>query len=149
MCPPGLVRKYLNRISGPLLDRIDLHVEVVPVDLEALSQKKSESDASEVIRPRVKQARKKQQERFAERESVYCNAQMSPQDLNTFCDLNEAGANLLKTAMQKLNLSARAYDRIIKVARTIADLDGAERVEANHIGEAIQYRTLDKEGWGS
>jgi len=149
VCPAGLVRKYLNRISGPLLDRIDLHVEVVPVDLEALSQKKSESDTSEAIRPRVMAARKVQQERFKEREHVHCNAQMAPKDLHAFCDLNEASAALLKTAMQKLNLSARAYDRIIKVARTIADLEGSEEIGAGHIGEAIQYRTLDKEGWGS
>lgn len=147
VCTPAMVQKYLNRISGPLLDRIDLHVEVVPVPFEKLSQtQKAESSAE--IRKRVIAARKRQAERFADK-GIYCNAQMGSQQLQQFCALSEDCLNLLRTAMQRMSLSARAYDRILKVARTIADLEGTPDILASHIAEAILYRTLDKEAWGT
>ena len=146
VCAPGVVQKYLSRISGPLLDRIDIHIEIVPVPFEKLSELK-DAENSETVRERVIKARQIQELRFADIEGVYCNAQMSSKQMRTYAQIDKAGSELLKNAMQRLNLSARAYDRIIKVARTIADLDGAENILSNHIAEAINYRNLDREGW--
>jgi len=146
MCSPGMVQKYLNRISGPLLDRIDIHIEVVPVKYEKLSDSgKTESSAS--VRERVMKARAIQANRFASIRGVYSNAQMSSSMQRKFCRLDETGGRLLKTAMELRGLSARAYDRILKVARTIADLAESENITAEHISEAINYRNLDREGW--
>lgn len=146
MCSPGMVQKYLNRISGPLLDRIDIHIEVVPVKYDKLSDPgKIEKSAS--VRERVVQARAIQAERFASVNGIYSNAQMSSSMQRKFCQLDEAGGRLLKTAMEIRGLSARAYDRILKVARTIADLAESENIGAEHISEAINYRNLDREGW--
>ena len=145
-CPPGAVQKYLNRVSGPLLDRIDLHVEVTPVAFSELSdQNMGEPSAS--IRERVIRAREIQAERYKEQEGVYANAQMSSKLLREVCIINIAGENLLRKAMEKLNLSARAYDRILKVSRTIADLAASEDIKPEHLAEAIHYRSLDREGW--
>ena len=146
VCAPGVVQKYLSRISGPLLDRIDIHIEIVPVPFEKLSEMR-ESENSEVVRLRVIKAREIQELRFKEVDGVYCNAQMSSKQMRSFAQIDKASSELLKNAMQRLNLSARAYDRIIKVARTIADLDDAELIQSNHIAEAINYRNLDREGW--
>ena len=146
-CPPGAVQKYLNKISGPLLDRIDLHVEVTPVAFSELSST-VQFEKSESIRVRVIKAREIQEERYKDIEGVYANAQMSSKTLKEVCVINNACQNLLKIAMEKLNLSARAYDRILKVSRTIADLGGSADIKAEHIAEAIQYRSLDREGWG-
>jgi magnesium chelatase family protein len=146
MCSPGMVQKYLNRISGPLLDRIDMHIEVVPVNYEKLSdQRKAESSAE--VRDRVIGARRIQALRFEKIKGIYSNAQMSSSMLRRYCHLDEAGGRLLKTAMDLRGLSARAYDRILKVARTISDLDRSENIMADHISEAINYRNLDREGW--
>ncbi len=145
-CPPGAVQKYLNKISGPLLDRIDLHVEVTPVSFSALAQQKP-GESSDTIRARVIKAREIQAVRYEKNPGVYCNAQMSSKMLKEICSINAAGQSLLKTAMDRLNLSARAYDRILKVARTIADLAGADVIEPAFLAEAIQYRSLDREGW--
>lgn len=145
-CPPGAVQKYLNKISGPLLDRIDLHVEVTPVAFnEIASNRVQENSVS--IREKVIQAREIQTTRFKNEESTYCNAQMSSKLLKEICVLDPAGSLLLKTAMEKLNLSARAYDRILKVSRTIADLNSSGEIKPEHLAEAIQYRSLDREGW--
>jgi magnesium chelatase family protein len=147
VCPPGMVKKYLSRISGPLLDRIDIHLEVVPVPFNQLS-KMSAGEKSEVIRQRVISASEIQKERFKGTE-IYCNAQMSSKMLHKYCQTDAAGTQLLKTAMEKQGLSARAYDRILKVSRTIADLEGASSIKSEHLGEAIHYRSLDREGWGA
>ena len=146
-CPPGAVQKYLNKISGPLLDRIDLHVEVTPVPFSELQSTQS-FEKSSLIRERVMKAREIQTERYKESAGTYANAQMSSRQLREICVLDTAGANLLKRAMEKLNLSARAYDRILKVSRTIADLAGVSEIRPEHLAEAIQYRSLDREGWG-
>ncbi len=147
VCNPGQVHRYLNKISGPLLDRIDLHVEIVPLPYEAMaSQLPTENSAT--IRNRVIKARKIQEKRFANYPGIYCNAQMESKLLHLFATPNEQGLKLLRTAMTRLNLSARAYDRILKVARTIADLEGSEQVLPHHLGEAISYRSLDRESWG-
>ncbi len=145
-CPPGAVQKYLNRISGPLLDRIDLHVEVTPVAFSELSANKP-VEQSESIRQRVITARDLQMERYKEHEGMYCNAQMSSKLLKEICVISSSGQSLLRTAMEKLNLSARAYDRILKVSRTIADLGQSADIKPEHLAEAIQYRSLDREGW--
>ncbi|MBS1627563.1 MAG: YifB family Mg chelatase-like AAA ATPase [Bacteroidetes bacterium] len=145
-CPPGSVQKYLNKISGPLLDRIDLHVEVTPVAFSELSNTKK-GEASSVIRERVIKARELQTERFKQTEGLYANAQMSSKLLREVCVINTVGEALLKKAMEKLNLSARAYDRILKVSRTIADLANSVDIKPEHLAEAIQYRSLDREGW--
>lgn len=145
-CSAQVVQKYLNKISGPLLDRIDLHVEVTPVAYEELSADRV-SESSEVIRDRVIRAREVQTSRYESEQGIYSNAQMSSKHLQQYCVLDMVGANLLKVAMKKLGLSARAYDRIIKVARTIADLEGSEAIKAEHIAEAIQFRSLDREHW--
>lgn len=145
-CPPGAVQKYLNKVSGPLLDRIDLHVEVTPVAFSELSSLKPQ-EPSATIRDRVIKAREIQAVRYQTSPGIYCNAQISSRMLKEICVIDTVGANLLKVAMQKLNLSARAYDRILKVARTIADLSSTEKIRAEHLAEAIQYRSLDREGW--
>jgi len=146
-CPPGTVQKYLNKISGPLLDRIDLHVEVTPVAFEELSSLQK-FEKSSCIRERVIKAREIQATRYEQHSEVYANAQMSSKMLKEICQVNSAGQQLLKIAMEKLNLSARAYDRILKVSRTIADLSAAADIKPEHLAEAIQYRSLDREGWG-
>ncbi|MGE5106639.1 MAG: YifB family Mg chelatase-like AAA ATPase [Sphingobacteriales bacterium] len=145
-CPPGAIQKYLNKISGPLLDRIDLHVEVTPVPFSELS-KQQQTEKSASIRERVITARDKQAERFKDSPGTYCNAQMSSKQLKEICVINTVGQNLLKAAMDKLNLSARAYDRILKVSRTIADLNGSDDIKPEHLAEAIHYRSLDRQGW--
>lgn len=147
VCSTGVVRRYMNRISGPLLDRIDIQIEVVPVPFEKISEA-APAESSAAIRERVIRARAIQDARYASFEGIYCNAQMSPRLLHTFAVPDAAGLKLLKEAMLRLNLSARAYDRILKVSRTIADLVGDENIGAPHIAEAIQYRNLDREGWG-
>lgn len=146
ICAPGIVQKYLSKISGPLLDRIDLHVEVTPVNFNELSSTRT-TEKSEHVRQRVIQAREIQDHRFANHEEIHCNAQMSPKMVRNLCQIDDSGVQLLKSAMEKLGLSARAYDRILKVARTIADLDGAKKIEIGHLAEAINYRSLDREGW--
>jgi magnesium chelatase family protein len=145
-CPPGTVQKYLNKISGPLLDRIDLHVEVTPVAFSELSTIKPQENSSS-IRERVIKAREIQAERYKSHPGIYCNAQISSKMLKQICMINTACQNLLKAAMEKLNLSARAYDRILKVSRTVADLSQSEDIKVEHLAEAIQYRSLDREGW--
>lgn len=141
------MRRYMSKISGPLLDRIDLHIEVNPVPFEKLSDKSLQAESSDVIRKRVIEARNIQLNRFKEKENMFYNAQMTSSLLREHCVLNDESLELLKKAMDKLNLSARAYDRILKVARTIADLESSQNIKANHIAEAIQYRSLDREGW--
>lgn len=145
-CNQQMVQRYLNKISGPLLDRIDLHVEVTPVPFSEL-QNDRKSEPSSAIRARVIDARNIQIARFKMHEGVYSNAMMSTKNLHEFCTLDTVSSHLLKVAMQKLNLSARAYDRILKVSRTIADLAASPAIQAEHIAEAIQYRSLDREGW--
>jgi magnesium chelatase family protein len=147
VCQPGMVQKYLNRISGPLLDRIDIHLEVVPVPFKKLDEKEA-SERSDLIRNRVMKARQIQEERFKEDKGVYSNAQMSSNMIRNNVELDAPGRELIKNAMEKLGLSARAYDRILKVSRTIADLDASEKVESYHLSEAIHYRSLDRENWG-
>ena len=146
VCPPGGVQKYLNKISGPLLDRIDLHVEVTPVKFEQLSSNRK-SESSDQIRTRVIKAREIQTIRFKNHPEIYSNAMMPSQMVKEVCLLTDAGVALLKRAMERLQLSARAYDRILKVARTIADLAGTEDIRTEHLAEAIQYRSLDREDW--
>jgi magnesium chelatase family protein len=147
VCPPGAVQKYLNKVSGPLLDRIDLHVEVTPVAFNELAGTVV-SEKSEHIRKRVMEAREVQAIRYRYYPDIHANAQMSSKLLKEICILDQSSQHLLKVAMERLNLSARAYDRIIKVSRTIADLSGSDDIKPEHIAEAIQYRSLDREGWG-
>ncbi len=146
VCGPGTVQKYLNKISGPLLDRIDLHVEVTPVSYDELANHQPEEGSSE-IRSRVVNARVLQEKRYENESGVHSNAQMSSKDIQSFCRLDETGSAILKSAMEKMGLSARAYDRILKVARTIADLDFSEEIKSNHLAEAIQFRSLDRDNW--
>jgi magnesium chelatase family protein len=146
-CPPGTVQKYLQKISGPLLDRIDLQIEVTPVPFQNLSSS-SRTESSQEIRKRVIQARQVQARRFSEIKGMYCNAQMSSRLLEQTCSLGSPSRQLLKTAMERLKLSARAYDRILKMARTIADLSQHELILPEHIAEAIQFRSLDRDNWG-
>lgn len=146
VCAPGVVQRYLSKVSGPLLDRIDLHVEVVPVNFDQMVEERRNESSGE-IRERVVMARELQAERFKEQESIYCNAMMPSNMVKDICTINEAGRTLLKTAMERLGLSARAYDRILKVSRTIADLAGTTDIKIEHLAEAIQYRSLDREGW--
>ncbi|MBE98941.1 YifB family Mg chelatase-like AAA ATPase [Flavobacterium coralii] len=143
---PHEMQRYLSKISGPLLDRIDIHIEVTPVPFEKLSDTRK-AESSVEIRQRVTKAREIQTQRFAESDTVHYNAQMSTRQIREYCKLDSTSLQLLKTAMERLNLSARAYDRILKVSRTIADLDNAADIEPQHISEAIQYRSLDREGW--
>ena len=143
---PAEMQRYLSKVSGPLLDRIDIHVEVTPVPFDKLSDDRS-GELSKVIRERVIKARNIQTTRFNDSETIFYNAQMGVKQIRQFCKLNETSIKLLKIAMKQLNLSARAYDRILKVSRTIADLEGSENILSEHISEAIQYRSLDREGW--
>ena len=147
VCSPGVVKRYLNKISGPLLDRIDLHVEVTPVSYEELADYTPSKETSAKIVARVIKAREIQNERFKDYKDIHSNAQMPSRMVREVCQLNKAGIVLLKTAMEKLKLSARAYDRILKVARTGADLAASEIITIEHLAEAIQYRSLDREGW--
>ncbi len=146
VCGPGIVQRYLSKISGPLLDRIDLHVEVVPVSFDEMTAQRK-SEPSSTIRERVVKAREIQSERFKDQKEIYSNAMMPSNMVKEVCEINEAGRTLLKTAMERLGLSARAYDRILKVSRTIADLAGCADIKTEHLAEAIQYRSLDREGW--
>jgi magnesium chelatase family protein len=146
VCGPQLVQRYLSKISGPLLDRIDIHVEVTPVEFDELASKR-EGEKSGKIRERVITAREIQTARFENQEGIHSNAMMPPHQVRKICTLNKAGELLLKTAMTRLDLSARAYDRILKVSRTIADLAGSENILPEHLAEAIQYRSLDRESW--
>lgn len=148
VCANGAVQKYLNKISGPLLDRIDIHIEIVPVPFEKISDK-TLAESSKSIRDRVVKAREVQALRFKDEDGVYCNAQMTPKLLAKYASPDEAGLLLLKTAMDRFNLSARAYDRILKVSRTIADLDGSDAIQPRHLAEAINYRNLDRETWAN
>lgn len=147
VCKPGVVQQYLNKISGPLMDRIDLHVEVVPVPYKDLSERKG-GETSAVVRQRVIKARKNQEKRFAEFPNIHANAQMNTQLLQRYCDLDDACRMMLKKAMERLGLSARAYDRILKVGRTIADLNDSKTIRPEHVAEAINYRSLDRDNWG-
>ncbi|MCB0667790.1 MAG: YifB family Mg chelatase-like AAA ATPase [Saprospiraceae bacterium] len=147
VCAPGVITRYLNKISGPLLDRIDLHVEVTPVSYDELSDVHGSQEKSSDIIERVIKARKIQTQRFKNVEGVYTNSQMSSKMVHEICEINQAGKVLLRTAMEKLQLSARAYDRILKVARTAADLSGSPEIKIEHLAEAIQLRTLDRESW--
>lgn len=148
VCPSGTVQRYLNKISGPLLDRIDLHIEVVPVGFDELAYHQP-SEGSLEIRTRVEETRKIQSERFKNEPTIHCNAQMGSRELKKYCEIDEASYSLLKKAMDHLGLSARAYDRILKVARTIADLSKEEKILPNHIAEAIQMRNLDRDNWAN
>ncbi|HNR07630.1 MAG TPA: YifB family Mg chelatase-like AAA ATPase [Saprospiraceae bacterium] len=149
VCGPGVVKRYLTRISGPLLDRIDLHVEVTPVSVQELSDYQSRGESSKSIVARVLSARQIQEKRFINYPGVYCNAQMDGKMLREVCSLKTDGVSLLRNAMERLQLSARAHDRILKVARTAADLEGSEAIQNQHLAEAIHYRNLDREGWAS
>ena len=146
-CPPGAVQKYLSRISGPLLDRIDIQIEVIPVPYQDQS-KDTRMESSKEIQDRVIRAGKIQQERFIDYPGVHNNAQISPSLMIRYHQPDYSGAVLLRNAMERLDLSARAYDRILKVARTIADLEGRESIHPNHLAEAINYRNLDRQNWG-
>ena len=146
VCGPGMVKKYLSKISGPLLDRIDIHIEVVPVPFRQLSELR-EAEKSSVIRDRVIAARAMQEKRFSDSVGIYSNSQMSSRLIRKYCKIGDDGQILLKNAMDKLGLSARAYDRILKVSRTIADLEQSESIQTHHLAEAINYRNLDREGW--
>jgi magnesium chelatase family protein len=145
VCAPGVVQKYLNKVSGPLLDRIDIHIEVTPVPFSELSAERP-SERSADMRERVIAARAVQQQRYTGKK-IHCNAQMGSKELREICRIDAAGKALLEKAMERLGLSARAYDRILKVARTIADLAGSADIRTEHLAEAIQYRSLDREGW--
>lgn len=146
MSSPAEMQRYLSKISGPLLDRIDIHIEVTPVPFEKLTEERK-GESSNEIRKRVTAAREIQTERFRESENIHYNAQMSVKQIRKYCELDEDSKALLKSAMERLNLSARAYDRILKVSRTIADIEGTNSITGSHISEAIQYRSLDREGW--
>ncbi len=146
ICGAPIVQRYLSKISGPLLDRIDLHVEVTPVEFSELSSIRT-SEKSNVIRQRVMLAREIQKERYVLQKSIHSNAQMSSKLVREVCQIDEKGTLLLKNAMERLNLSARAYDRILKVARTIADMEGSSQIQNQHLAEAIQFRSLDRENW--
>jgi magnesium chelatase family protein len=148
VCAPGFVQKYLSRISGPLLDRIDIHIEVVPVPFDKLSEQRT-AEPSRTIRERVTAARNAQRERYAEYRGIHCNAQINSKMLRKYCVIESDGYKIMQTAMQKLGLSARAHDRILKVSRTIADMEASPVIQAHHLAEAIQYRSLDRDGWGA
>ena len=145
-CSPPLIQKYMSKISGPLLDRIDIHIEVPAVKYKELSAEVT-GEKSEIIRERVINARAVQLKRFVELDHIFTNGDMGSKEIRKFCKLDSAGEELLKMAMTKIGLSARAYDRILKVSRTIADLENSENIQPQHISEAIQYRSLDRELW--
>lgn len=146
VCSPGQIQRYLNKISGPLLDRIDIQCEITPVPFKDISRS-TPGESSAAIRERVIKARQRQEERFRQFKGVHCNAQMSERMIHMFAEPDEAGINMLRLAMERLNLSARAYNRILKVARTIADIEGSDKVLSSHLGEAISYRNLDRSDW--
>ena len=146
VCTPGQIQRYMNKISGPLLDRIDLHVEVPVVPFKQLSQMKP-GESSNAIRERVIKARQIQEHRYANDKGIYCNAQMTERMLHQYAEPDDASLDMLRLAMERLSLSARAYSRILKVARTIADLEGTEHIQSHHIAEAIGYRSLDRGDW--
>jgi len=141
-----MIQKYISKISGPLLDRIDIHIEVPALTYDELKERSS-GEKSEVIRDRVNKARRRQLERYKDRKEMYCNAQLSSKDVRKYCDIDSSCDELLKTAISKFGLSARAYDRILKVSRTIADIEDSPNIQPFHISEAIQYRTLDRKYW--
>jgi magnesium chelatase family protein len=146
-CAAGMVQRYLNKISGPLMDRIDLHVEVIPVPFKELAEK-NKGEMSSTIRERVIKARQIQEIRFENQKGIYCNAQMTSKLVAKHCVISKDGQTLLKVAMEKLGLSARAYDRILKVSRTIADLNNSPDIQTEHLSEAIHFRSLDRDNWG-
>lgn len=146
VCSPGQIQRYLNKISGPLLDRIDIQIEITPVPFKDISRS-TQGESSASIRQRVIKARLIQEQRFKDCNGIHCNAQMSERMIHQYAEPDEAGINLLRTAMERLNLSARAYNRILKVARTIADLEASENVQPQHLAEAISYRNLDRSDW--
>lgn len=145
-CLPGVVHRYLSKVSGPLLDRIDIHLEVTPVSFNELTNQRK-SEPSSTIRERVMKARMIQAERYNDNDEIYCNAQIGAKHVKEICQISDAGNAILRTAMERLGLSARAYDRILKVSRTIADLEGSEEIKIEHLAEAIQYRSLDRDTW--
>lgn len=146
-CTPGQITRYLNRISGPLLDRIDLQIEITPLSFEEMSRT-SPGESSATIRERVIRARQIQEERFSSSPGIHCNAQMTSRLMHRFAEPDATGMEMLREAMNRLQLSARAYDRILRVARTIADLDGQKNIQPHHLAEAIGYRNLDRSNWG-
>ena len=146
VCTPGQIQRYMNKISGPLLDRIDIQCEITPVPFKDIS-KAAQGEPSAEIRKRVIRAREIQAARFSGQKGIHCNAQMSERMIHQYAEPDEAGISMLRMAMERLSLSARAYNRILKVARTIADLEGCEHVESHHLAEAIGYRTLDRGDW--
>lgn len=148
VCTPGQISRYLNKVSGPLMDRIDIQCEILPLSFEEIS-KAAPGEPSSVIRERVMRARNIQAQRFANVSGVHCNAQMTEKHLREYCTLDAESNELLRLAMARLQLSARAYSRILKVARTIADLEGSESIQNHHVGEAIGYRNLDRGDWGN
>ncbi|MDD5530457.1 MAG: ATP-binding protein [bacterium] len=145
-CSPAMIQKYISKISGPLLDRVDIHIEVPSLPYKELISKAT-GEPSVKIRDRVNNARKSQIERYSGHKNLYCNAQLTQKDLKKYCVLDSTSENLLKLAIEKFGLSARAYSRILKVSRTIADIEGAKDISSAHISEAIQYRTLDRKYW--
>jgi magnesium chelatase family protein len=146
VCAPAQVQRYLSKLSGPLMDRIDLHVEVAPVSFDEMDGPR-EGDASSDVRGRVEAARQRQADRYAEATGVHCNAQIGSRLVEAHCRIDDGGRSLLKSAIERLGLSARAYTRILKVARTIADLDASDTIDARHVSEAVQYRSLDRDWW--
>jgi magnesium chelatase family protein len=146
VCGPGVVQRYLNRISGPLLDRIDMHIEVVPVGFDEMTSTRT-PETSEIIRARVVKARDIQTQRFVESPGIFCNAMMSSSMAKKLCKIDDTGRRLLKSAIERIGLSARAYDRILRVSLTIADLEGEKAISSAHLAEAITYRNLDRRGW--
>ena len=146
VCTPGQIQRYLNKISGPLLDRIDIQIEITPVPFKDISRA-TQGESSASIRERVIKARQIQEQRFREHRGIHCNAQMTERMIHQYAEPDEAGIDMLRAAMERLNLSARAYNRILKVARTIADLDASPNVQPQHLAEAISYRNLDRGDW--